>query len=372
MILIVTQTFAPAKGGMEIYLTGLADQLALAGHAVTVFADSAKENFLPQTPYTLKRFGGWRPFRRWKKRRAVAATFASQKIEGIFCDSWKSVESLPNNINAPVIVLAHGAECPPTPSRRKFQRIAQALSRSTSIIANSRFTAEAVRPFLPTPNDPRLTIVLPPINPMEPPSPQAQTEMRALIGARHPVISVLARLEPRKGIDCVIAALPALLARYPSLVFLVGGGGGDLERLKTLAQEKCVGEHVVFLGRIDADKKSALFANSDLFAMPVRRVGTSVEGFGSTYIEAGWFGVPSLGGKNCGAADAVSDGETGLLCDGENQDDITEKLFTLLRDDAVRSRFGQAAHHRAHNELQWPQVLPYFLAALNPKGEASV
>ena len=57
--------------------------------------------------------------------------------------------------------------------------------------------------------------------------------------------------------------------------------------------------HPAFLGVVQGDRKAALLAASDVFAMPVRRVGTSVEGFGSSYIEAGWFGVPGiLGGDN--------------------------------------------------------------------------
>jgi phosphatidyl-myo-inositol dimannoside synthase len=364
MILIVTQTFAPAKGGMEAYMTGLADELARASHATIVLADGNDEKVSPPSPYILKRFGGWRPYRRWKKRRAVAAYIATGKVEGIFCDSWKSVESLPRKISAPIVVLAHGAEYPVSPPKRKKKRIVAALARSKTILANSHFTAQVVRPYLSHPGGPRLNIVYPPINPLPDSSPQAQKEMRDIIGKRYPVISVLARLEPRKGIDRVIAALPALIARLPSVVFLIGGGGEDEARLRALVQEKGVDKHVVFLGALDTDKKTALLSNSDVFAMPVRRIGMSVEGFGISYIEAGWFGVPSLGGKNSGAEDAVIDGRTGFLCDGESQAEITSKLLQLLGDENIRRSLGLAAQTRARNELLWSQGLPRFLAAL--------
>jgi phosphatidylinositol alpha-1,6-mannosyltransferase len=364
MILILTQTFAPAKGGMEAYMTGLADELARAGRETVVFADGNDEAFLPQVPYVLKRFGGWRPLRRWEKRRALASLDSAQKIEGVFCDSWKSVESIPQLFSAPIVVLAHGAEYPASPSARKRMRIETALARATAILANSRFTADAVRVFLPRPEDPRLSIVHPPIDPLPDPSPQAHNAMREIIGTRHPVISVLARLEPRKGIDRVIEALPSVVARHSSVVFLIGGGGADRERLQVLAQQKGVRGHVEFLGVIDADAKSALFANSDVFAMPVRRVGTSVEGFGISYAEAAFFGVPCLGGKGSGAEDAVIDGKTGLLCDGENQAEVTAKLLQLLDNEALRRLFGLAARNRARNEFLWSQALPRFLAAL--------
>jgi len=364
MILIVTQTFAPAKGGMETYMTSLAEELARAGREIVVFADGDDKTYAPQADYSLRRFSGWRPLRRWKKRRAVAALFNERIIEGVFCDSWKSVEALPRIFSAPIVILAHGAEYPVSPTEHKQERITEALTRASKILANSRFTADLVRPYLSKPDDKRLIIAHPPISPLLNPSTEAQEKMRKFIGERYPVISVVARLEPRKGIDRVIAALPAVILKHPKVLFLIGGGGEDQERLQALAEEKGVAKHVFFLGVLDDDKKLALLGNSDVFAMPVRRVGTSVEGFGISYIEAGWFGVPSLGGAGSGAEDAVMDGKTGLLCDGENQTEVTQKLLKLLDDETLRRKLGQAAKKRAQQELVWAKALPKFLLAL--------
>ncbi len=363
MILIATQTFAPQRGGMETYMTSLAAELSKAGREVVVFADGKEGDYSPEAKYILKKFGGWKPFRRWKKRRAVAGLFASRMVEGVFCDSWKSVEALPETFAPPIAVLAHGAEYPLQPSAGKKKRIERALARSAAILANSRFTADVVRPYLPRPDDLRLKIVHPPVNPQPDPTPQAIKEIRAIIGQGSPVISVLARLEPRKGIDRVIAAMPSVIAKYPAALFLVGGSGADEERLSKLAKDKGVEKHVIFLGSLDADKKSALYVNTDVFAMPVRRVGRSVEGFGLSYIEAGWFGVPSLAGIEGGAGDAVIDGKTGLLCDGENQTEIAQKLLQLLDDGPLRRKCGAAARERAQTELSWGHILPRFLTA---------
>jgi len=363
MILIVTQTFAPAKGGMEAYMTGLADALGRSGNAVTVFADG-KSGHDVSGPYALKRFNGWRPLRRLRKRLAVSNLARTEVIEGVFCDSWKSVEALPEGFSSPIIVLAHGAEYPLCPSGRKKRRIEGALARSAAILVNSRFTKEMVGPYLPHRDDPRLSIVHPPINPLSDPSPEACAAMRGKIKDRHPVLSVLARLEPRKGVDRVISVMPSIVAQYPSAVFLIGGRGADESRLRALVNEKGMAEHVEFLGGLDNDAKASLLSNSDVFVMPVRREGSSVEGFGISYIEAGWFGVPSLGGKGSGAEDAVIDGRTGFLCDGESDEDIAAKLRVFLDDEALRKDFGLAAKRRVCNELLWDKSLPRFLEAL--------
>ena len=98
--------------------------------------------------------------------------------------------------------------------------------------------------------------------------------------------------------------------------------------------------------------------------MPVRRVGASVEGFGIVYAEAAWRGVPSLAGAEGGAAEAVLDGKTGLVRRGDDAEAVLAALTTLLADDGLRARMGEAARRRAREELAWSHALPRYLAAL--------
>ncbi len=343
MIVIVTQCFHPDVGGIENLMTGLADHLTASGYPVRVFADRAHR--VPPKgdaakPYPIDRFGGMRPWRRWRKSRAVAAMLTAQQVSGIFANSWKSVEALPRTVNVPIAVLAHGMEYPSNASPAKRQRIGQALARCHAVIANSRHTADLVRPFLDGAGG-QLVIVNPAVEALAAPSAEALAVIKARIGGRSPVIVTVARLEPRKGIDSVIRAMPAIRESHPAAVYLVGGGGDDRERLETLAASLGVAESVVFLGRVSDAEKAALLASADVFAMPVRRVGNSVEGFGISYLEAAWFGVPALGGRDCGAADAVLDHETGLLCDGADQAGVTQALARLLDDEAWRRQAGR-------------------------------
>ena len=56
----------------------------------------------------------------------------------------------------------------------------------------------------------------------------------------------------------------------------------------------------------------------------------SVEGFGIVYVEAAQFGVPSIGGKDGGASDAIQHNKTGLICDGNNLNDIYSSLNSMI------------------------------------------
>ncbi len=290
MIAIVTQCFGPDLGGIEILMTGLADQLSLAGARVEVFADHVRSRGIVDftRPYPIHRFGSVRPFRRFMKRRAFAQTARGEAVLGVFADSWKSVAAMPATA-APIAVLAHGTEFPPDASPAKARRINAALRRARSIIASSHYTAGLVANFMHGVDAP-IVVINPPVPPLPVARPEALAQIDGAIAGRGPVLATLARLEPRKGVDAVLRALPALRRKHPGLVYLVAGAGADLARLRALAAQRGVDDCVVFLGQVsDLQVKAALLTRSDVYAMPSRRVGNSVEAFGIMMIINGRF-----------------------------------------------------------------------------------
>jgi phosphatidylinositol alpha-1,6-mannosyltransferase len=366
VILLLTQNFPPDPGGIENLMGDLARQLAAHGQEVLVLADHIRGKGLSEPAWPsglqLRRFGGPRPVRRLWKAMAARRALARLPIKGVIADSWKSLELLPRP-GVPTIVLAHGMEFPADASARKGRRIGSALGKADAVAANSAFTAALARPFLKG-QGPALEVIHPPVAQQPAPDPQAQAEVARLRGGEGPLLLTLARIEPRKGIDAVIRALPAMVARHPGLRYVVAGGGGDLPRLRTLARETGVEERIHFLGRVSDGLKAALYAGADLLVMPVRREGNSVEGFGLVYLEAAWYGLPALAGRDGGSAEAVADGETGLVCDGADPAQVSAALARLLDDPALRRRLGAAAACRVRADFQWDAVLPRYLALL--------
>ena len=365
LIAIATQCFSPDLGGIEILMTGLADQLSLNGLNVEVFADHVRSKRAAEIarPYPIHRFGSIRPLRRFLKRRAISRASADEGVSGLFADSWKSVAATPANA-APVVVLAHGTEFPSEASPAKARRINAALKRARSIVASSHYTAGLVANFMQG-VEAEIIVINPPIAELPTAPPAALVEIDAAIAGRGPVLATLARLEPRKGVDAILRALPLLRERHPRLVYLVAGDGADLARLRALAAQLQVDDCVVFLGPVDdIERKAALLTRSDIYAMPSRRVGNSVEGFGISYVEAAWYGVPSVAGDDGGAADAVIDNGTGLLCDGGSDDEVRNALSRLLDDEGLRKRFGAAAAEQARAKHTWAAALPRYLAAI--------
>ncbi len=365
LIAIATQCFGPDFGGIEILMTGLADALASSGRDVEVFADRIRRAGAAELarPYSIHRFGAWRPIRRRTKRSALAAAATRGALAGVFADSWKSVAAIPLGVE-PIAVLAHGNEIPIDPDAARAHRVREALSRARTVIASSNFTADLARRFVREART-KVVVINPPIPPQEVAGAPALEKLDGRIAGRAPVVSTLARLEPRKGVDMVLRVLPRLRARFPGIVYLVAGAGDDVSRLQQIAAERDLEGSVEFLGPpADDQVKAALFERSHVFAMPVRRVGQSVEGFGIVFAEAALRGVPALGGSECGGVDAVLHDRTGLVCRGDDETEVFEGLSTLLSDDELRRRLGAAARENVLKNLTWPSALPRYLAAL--------
>ena len=116
----------------------------------------------------------------------------------------------------------------------------------------------------------------------------------------------------------------------PDIVYICIGYGDEEENIKKLVKELNLETQVMFFRDISENLKNALISKSNIFVMPSVIHKTSVEGFGIAYVEAAQYGIPSLGGKDGGAADAIENKKTGLICDGNNLDEIYSSLISML------------------------------------------
>ena len=95
----------------------------------------------------------------------------------------------------------------------------------------------------------------------------------------------------------------------------------------------------------------ASYRTADLFALPCREeAGGDTEGFGLVFLEAGARGLPVIGGRTAGVVEAVRDGETGLLVDGEDPAAIAAACASLLQDRERAAALGRAGRARVEAE----------------------
>ena len=90
--------------------------------------------------------------------------------------------------------------------------------------------------------------------------------------------------------------------------------------------------------------------------MPNRVEAGDVEGFGIVFLEANACGKPVVGGKSGGTSDAVLDGRTGLLVDGDNAREIANAVLWLLDNRTEAFEMGQRGRARAVQRFSWERV----------------
>jgi phosphatidylinositol alpha-1,6-mannosyltransferase len=160
----------------------------------------------------------------------------------------------------------------------------------------------------------------------------------------------------RKGVDATLRALPRVRGHLPDVVYLVVGDGPDLPRLRALAAELGVEEHVRFLPGVDYDLTPAYYNAADVVTMPCRDDPPEVEGFGIVFLEANACGKPVVGTYAGGIPDAIRHGETGLLVEPDDPDRLADAIVTLLTTPDTAARLGRQGREHVLREANWDAV----------------
>jgi D-inositol-3-phosphate glycosyltransferase len=177
-------------------------------------------------------------------------------------------------------------------------------------------------------------------------------------GRAHRILSV-GRLVPRKGVDLVIEALPALRdAGFDVELLIIGGGdaaalAGDAEarRLLDVATALGVQDRVVFRGRVPRGAMPAILRSADAVVCT-----PWYEPFGIVPLEAMACGVPVVAAAVGGLRDTVVDQWTGLHVPPKNPAAITAALAALLADPGLRRALGAGGEARARTRYSWARV----------------
>ena len=162
------------------------------------------------------------------------------------------------------------------------------------------------------------------------------------IGLNQKVILFLGRLNRDKGILDLAEAFTRIASKDSNVVLLLVGPEEDVSFLEI--QEICVRqrERLHWVGFTPEPER--YMAVSDIFCLPSYR-----EGFGQVIIEAGASGLPVVASRIYGITDAVEDGKTGLLFPPRDIFELTHNLLTLIEDNKLCKKMGDAARIRAQS-----------------------
>ena len=360
MYLIVTRAFPPELGGMQSLMWGLTKEMS-KNFMIKVFADYQENHkeFDKNENFSIERVGGIKFLRKIRKAQLVNEFLKENKVQGVIADHWKSLELI--NTNKKKYCLIHGKEINHPKGSSLNKRVIKVLNNVEKVIANSEYTKNlAINNGV---NKDKVIVINPGVDPVQELNKKSLEKVESLLKTKSPRLITVSRFDKRKNHEKIVMALRNLKQIYPDIVYICIGYGDEEENIKDLVKELDLSSQVMFFKDISSELKNSLIAKSNIFVMPSIIHKTSVEGFGIAYVEAAQYGIPSLGGKDGGASDAISHDKTGLICDGNNLDDIYSSLNSMIENKKYHV-FGKNAKEYV-SKFQWEKILEEYKKILN-------
>lgn len=225
-------------------------------------------------------------------------------------------------------------------------RLAPPFYRQTRIVTLSESSKQEITDRLRIASD-RIAVSPPGVEPRFVPG-----------GERSPTPLVLAvgRLVPVKRFHLLIEALVRMKPHLPELRAVIAGEGYERPALEALIHAHGADDWISLPGFISDEGLLDLYRRAWVVASTSLR-----EGWGMTVTEAGACGTPSVVSRIGGHMDAVIDGRSGILADGN--DELIAGLEAVLRDEVLRRRLGLGALDHA-GRFTWDATARGALAAL--------
>ena len=360
MYLIITRSFPPEVGGMQNLMWGLTSELS-KNFMLKVFADYSKnhKDFDEKVSFSIERVGGIKLFRKYRKAQLINEFIKENKVEGIIADHWKSLELIKTNKKK--ICLIHSKEINHEKKSNLNKRVIKVLNNVEIVVANSKYTKNLGIQCGVDEN--KIIVINPGVDRVQELNKESLNKVEGLLKNKSPRLITVSRYDKRKNHEKIIMALRNLKQIYPDIVYISIGYGDEEENIKKLVKKLNLERQVIFFKDISNELKNSLIAKSNIFVMPSIIYKKSVEGFGIVYVEAAQYGIPSIGGVDGGAVDAIVHEKTGLICDGNNLSAVYSSINSMLENKKYLE-FGKAAKENSV-KFRWEKIIEEYKKILN-------
>jgi phosphatidylinositol alpha-mannosyltransferase len=157
----------------------------------------------------------------------------------------------------------------------------------------------------------------------------------------------LGRLDPRNGLDTILAALPEIVRQRPDTHLTVAGDGPLRPLYQRLARG--VSRHVTFVGRVNGNRP-LYYSKAGLYLCP-----TTKASFGVTLLEAMACGTPQVVSDITGFRELVGEGREAVLIPKNDPGVWAETVISLLNDAERRETMAAAGLVKAQT-YAWPRI----------------
>jgi glycosyltransferase involved in cell wall biosynthesis len=178
--------------------------------------------------------------------------------------------------------------------------------------------------------------------------PRPPAEARAQLGLGDgPLFACVGRLTQEKGIHHALSALALLDGEASSARLVVVGEGEETERLESLARRLGIERRVIFAGAQPHENVALYLAAADAFLFPTERD----EAAPLVLPQALACARPVVASRTGGITEVIGEsGEYGMLIPPGDVTSLAQAMRTLLGDERLRRRLGEAARRRVLEE----------------------
>jgi phosphatidyl-myo-inositol alpha-mannosyltransferase len=167
----------------------------------------------------------------------------------------------------------------------------------------------------------------------------------------HVNLLFVGRLDPRKGVHHLIAAMPEVVERTRGRARLLIVGDSYLRPKLEASVASAIRSHVTFLGHVPSRDLPRWYATGDIFVSPA----SGNESFGIVLIEAMASARAVVASDIPGYRSVVNPGENGIVVPPGDVSALASALVALVEDPARRKALAEAGRTRAL-EFSWPRV----------------
>ncbi|WP_077619734.1 glycosyltransferase [Bacillus sinesaloumensis] len=174
-------------------------------------------------------------------------------------------------------------------------------------------------------------------------------------------IGMIKALESKYGPEYLIKGVHLLIERLKKeykykivdqIKLLIVGKGSQLKELQDLVTEYQMDEIVTFTGAVPHTEVPAYLHKIDIYCAPST---LDSESFGVAIVEASASGLPVIVSNVGGLPEVVKDKETGFVVEPKNAEEISEKLYDLVNDEALRERLGKQGRIFSESLYDWEE-----------------
>lgn len=350
-IALVTEYYRPTLGGVQEHVFHFAREARRLGHSVTVVTSQ-----VPDLPADEGETGVVRVGRSLcveangsVGRVTVGAgvgrtlrqllTKARFDVVHVHAPLAPVLPVLANRATSLPLVGTYHTNFPPSRLMRLARGVCQRLvDRVDAHVAVSGVCIRALSPYVSA----RYQIIP---NGVDCASWAAGRRMPEVSGGR-PVVLFVGRLEPRAGLDRLLAAWPPVKARHDPVLLVVGDGP---ERGRYEALARAAGAQARFVGARWADRPD-FFASADVLVCP-----TAIASFGVTLLEGMAAGLPIVASDIDGFREVLTHGREGLLVDTTDPEALSQAVVMLLEAPGRRAALG-AEGRRTAARYDWSRL----------------